>query len=64
MLWVLVDIAIALAALAALVKGALTLWKHAKALTRQVGEASARVAAAQEPLATAQAAVPARRRVG
>ena len=61
MLWVLVDVAIGLMAVLGLALAVLRLWRRAKALTRAVGDAGEAVAAVNERLAAAQAAMPTRR---
>ena len=61
MLWVFVDIAIGLLAVLGLALAVLRLWRRTKTFTRAVGEASDAVAAVNERLAAAQAAMPPRR---
>ncbi|MDP9182618.1 MAG: hypothetical protein M3P04_07580 [Actinomycetota bacterium] len=61
MLWVLLDVVIALLAVVILVAVALSLWRRVKAFTREAGEAGEVVGKASDTLAAAQAAQPARR---
>ena len=58
MTWILIDLAIALVALAVLAVLLLGLWKRVKALSRVVGSAGERLATATEALEAAQAAGP------
>jgi hypothetical protein len=60
-LWLVLDIAIPLVAIALMVRGGLVLWRRTKVLTKRLGEASDAVAVANDALAAAQAAAPRRR---
>lgn len=59
MTWILLDLAIALVALAVLAVLLLGLWKRVKSLSRTVSAASERLATATEALEAAQSAAPA-----
>lgn len=61
MLWVAVDVALAVLALGVLVSVALRLWRALGTLWRAVGVAGAAVGAASDQLAAAQARAPQRR---
>ena len=61
MLWLAIDVALALLALGLLVTVSLGLWRALKALSRTVSEASAAVGAVNDTLAAAQAQAPKRR---
>ena len=58
MTWILIDLAIALAALAVLAVLLLRLWKRVKALSRTVSAAGETIASATEALEAAQSAGP------
>lgn len=61
MLWLAVDLALALLALGLLVAVSLRLWRALRTLSRAVGDASAAVGTASDRLAGAQAQAPQRR---
>lgn len=61
MLWLTVDVALALLALGLLVTVSLSLWRAFKALSRTVSEAGAAVGTANDTLAATQAQAPKRR---
>ena len=61
MLWVLLDVLIAVLAVAGLIGVLLSLWRRVKAFTRAAGEAGETLGKASDTLASAQAAQPSRR---